>query len=55
MSNKIPDFATKEFIAAKKDFVDAKISEAKFKIILWYFIFWATQLGAMLAFVKFMK
>ncbi len=37
---------------ATKDFVDAKINAAKYQIILWAFIFWATQLGGMFAFLK---
>ena len=38
---------------ASKEFVEAKISEAKFQIILWAFVFWITQLGAIFAFLKF--
>jgi hypothetical protein len=38
---------------ASKDFVAAKISESKFQIILWAFVFWVTQLGAIFAFLKF--
>ncbi len=39
--------------SASKDFVEAKVSEAKFQIILWAFVFWVTQLGAIFAFLKF--
>ncbi len=48
VTEQIPNIAT-------KDFVEAKISDAKFQIILWAFVFWATQLGAMFAFLKFLK
>jgi len=40
---------------ATKDGIEAKISEAKFQIILWAFVFWVTQLGAMFAFLKLLK
>lgn len=48
IKDQVPNIAT-------KDFVEAKISDAKFQIILWAFVFWATQLGAMFAFLKFLK
>lgn len=48
VSEQVPNIAT-------KDFVEAKISEAKFQIILWAFVFWVTQLGAIFAFLKFLK
>lgn len=48
VSDQVPNIAT-------KDFVEAKISEAKFQIILWAFVFWVTQLGAIFAFLKFLK
>ncbi len=38
---------------ATKDFVKSEISEAKFQIILWAFVFWATQLIAIFMFLKF--
>ncbi len=38
---------------ATKDFVESKIADAKFQIILWAFVFWVTQLGAIFAFLKF--
>ncbi len=38
---------------ATKDFVESKIADAKFQIILWAFVFWVTQLGAIFAFIKF--
>lgn len=37
---------------ATKDFVESKIADAKFQIILWAFVFWATQLAAIFAFIK---
>ena len=40
---------------AIKDFVEAKISDAKFQLILWAFVFWATQLCAIFAFLKFLR
>lgn len=46
ISEQVPNIAT-------KDFVEAKVSEAKFQIILWAFVFWVTQLGSIFAFLKF--
>lgn len=46
VNDQVPNIAT-------KDFVEAKISEAEFQIILWAFIFWVTQLGAVFTFLKF--
>lgn len=53
-------FASKEFVEKKISGVEikisdveTKISEAKFQIILWAFVFWVTQLGAIFAFLKF--
>jgi len=48
VTEQVPNIAT-------KDFVEAKISDAKFQIILWAFVFWVTQLGAIFAFLKFLK
>lgn len=48
IDEQVPNIAT-------KDFVEAKISEAKFQIILWAFVFWATQLAAMFTFLKFLR
>jgi len=45
-------FASKEFIEKKVSEVEIKISESKFQIILWAFVFWVTQLGAIFAFLK---
>ncbi len=48
-------FASKDFVESKISEVEAKISEAKFQIILWAFVFWVTQLGAIFAFLKFFR
>jgi hypothetical protein len=45
-------FASKEFVEKKVSEVEIKISESKFQIILWAFVFWVTQLGAIFAFLK---
>lgn len=45
-------FASKEFVEKKISQVETKIAEAKFQIILWAFVFWVTQLGAIFAFLK---
>lgn len=37
---------------ATKDFVESKIADAKFQIILWAVVFWATQLAAIFTFIK---
>lgn len=51
----VPNVATKDFVETKSANLEAKISETKFQIILWAFVFWATQLGAVFAFLKFLK
>lgn len=51
----VPDIATKSFVNQRFAELESKISEAKFQLILWAFVFWATQLGAMFAFLKFFK
>lgn len=43
------NFATKEDIAK----LELKIAKTETKLILWAFVFWATQLGAIFAFLKF--
>ncbi len=51
--NILRDEMRNEFIkTATKDFVESKIADAKFQIILWAFVVWATQLGAIFAFIK---
>ena len=42
-------------LAGVKGELETKIAETKFKLILWAFVFWATQLGAIFAFLKFLK
>lgn len=46
--------ARKDTLATKNDIAELKINIAKTetKLILWAFIFWATQLGAIFAFIK---
>jgi hypothetical protein len=48
VTEQVPNIAT-------KDFVEAKIADAKFQLVLWAFVFWATQLGAIFAFLKFLR
>ena len=55
----VPNFATKEFVEVKLNEVvakmEVKIAEAKFQLILWAFVFWATQLCAIFAFLKLFR
>ena len=55
----VPNFATKEFVEIKINEavakMETKIAETKFQLILWAFVFWAIQLGAMFAFFKFFR
>ncbi len=48
--------AKKDILATKEDIakVELKISQAETKMILWAFVFWVTQLGAIFAFLKFL-
>ena len=55
VTEQVPNIATEDFVEAKIATVDSKISEAKFQIISWAFVFWGTQVGAMFAFLKFLK
>ncbi len=55
VEDQVPNIATKDFVETKISEVEAKISEAKFQIILWAFVSWVSQLGAVLAFIKFIK
>ncbi len=41
--NLVNHFASKEFIEKKISEVEIKISESKFQIILWAFVFWVTR------------
>lgn len=54
--------AKKEVLATKADIaaieikitqLETKIAQTETRIILWAFVFWATQLGAIFAFIKF--
>jgi hypothetical protein len=48
--------ATKEDIAKlelKVEQMSARIAQSETKMILWAFVFWVTQLGAIFAFLKF--
>lgn len=54
--------AKKEVLATKTDIaaveikitqLETKIAQTETRIILWAFVFWATQLGAIFAFIKF--
>jgi hypothetical protein len=54
--------ATKEYVGVKMaefgvrmDWLEAKINQAKNQIIFWMFLFWVTELGAIFAFIKFLK
>ena len=56
------DIATKEFVGVtmaefgvSMDWLEAKITKAKNQIIFWMFLFWATELGAIFAFLKFLR
>ncbi|MDQ6844574.1 MAG: hypothetical protein M3Z92_09510 [Bacteroidota bacterium] len=55
VSEQVPNIAIKDFVERKISEVEAKISEAKFQLILWAFVFWVTQLGAIFSFLKFFK
>jgi hypothetical protein len=47
----LPFIATKEDIAK----LETKIAQTESKLILWAFVFWVTQLGAIFAFLKFFR
>lgn len=55
----VPEIATKEYVESKIDEavakLETKIAEAKFQLILWAFVFWATQLMAIFAFLKYLR
>lgn len=59
VAEQFPNNATKDFVESKIiesiAKTEVKISEAKFQIILWSFVFWVTQLGAVFTFIKFVK
>ena len=54
--------AKKEILATKADIasveikitqLETKIAQTETRLILWAFVFWATQLGAVFAFIRF--
>ncbi|HXL54964.1 MAG TPA: hypothetical protein VN958_01825, partial [Chitinophagaceae bacterium] len=45
--------ATKEDLAKVEGRLETKIAQMESKLILWAFVFWITQLGAIFAFIKF--
>jgi hypothetical protein len=45
----------KEDMAKQKGELTTAIAESKTEMIRWMFIFWASQLGAIFAFLKFFK
>lgn len=49
----MPNIATKDFVEAKILGLKTKIFESKFQLVLWAFVFWATQLITMFGFLKF--
>lgn len=55
VAEQYPNNATKDFVESKISETNTKIAEAKFQIILWSFVFWVTQLGAVFTFIKFVK
>jgi len=55
VTEQIPNIATKDFVNVRIAEVETKIAETKFQLILWAFVFWATQLGAIFAFLKFLR
>ena len=44
---------TKEDLAKVEGRLEIKIAQMESKLILWAFVFWATQLGAIFGFIKF--
>ena len=53
LQQKTEHLATKEDLAKVGGGLEAKIAQTETKIILWAFVFWATQIGAMFAFLKY--
>lgn len=49
------NFATKEDLAKIEGRLELKIAQTETKLILWAFVFWATQLAAIFAFLKFLR
>ncbi|MDI9364653.1 MAG: hypothetical protein QM541_06860 [Flavobacterium sp.] len=52
VKRKSETLATKEDLAEVKGSLETKLAQMESKLILWAFVFWATQLGAMFAFLK---
>lgn len=55
LKNKKDSLATKNDIAAieiKLAQLETTIAKTESKLLLWAFVFWATQLGAIFAFIK---
>lgn len=51
IQEQLPYIATKEDISK----LETKIAQTESKLILWAFVFWVTQLGAIFTFLKFLK
>lgn len=51
IQEQLPYIATKEDIAK----LETKIAETQSRLILWPFVFWVTQLGAIFAFLKIFR
>lgn len=49
IQEQLPYIATKEDISK----LETKIAQTESKLILWAFVFWVTQLGAIFTFLKF--
>ncbi|MFC4232439.1 hypothetical protein ACFOW1_11085 [Parasediminibacterium paludis] len=52
VKRKSETLATKEDLSEIKGSLETKLAQMESKLILWAFVFWATQLGAMFAFLK---
>ena len=50
IQEQLPYIATKEDISR----LETKIAQTESKLILWAFVFWVTQLGAIFTFLKFL-
>jgi hypothetical protein len=61
-SQEASSIATNEFVGVTMaefvvtaDWLKVKITKAKNQIIFWMFLFWATEIGAIFAFLKFLR
>jgi hypothetical protein len=52
VKRKSETLATKEDLSEIKGSLETKLAQMESKLILWAFVFWATQLGAMFAILK---